>query len=165
MAYTRNTRTSASNLGYNFPTALRRDMASRRYSKAIAEDLRTVGNYSFHWTKEHTPKEKTDPLRFEHDELGAATVNIIQKIHQRKQEAQKQRGEQIERLDMSRHSKPTGIIMRHSRNSGHRSTQCPIGPTGSSLNVCSAFSIATHWETSLASRSRDLLARTRLQQV
>jgi hypothetical protein len=150
VAYTRNTRTSASNLGYNFPTALRRDMASHKYSKSMAEDLRTVGNYSFYWTKEHTPKEKTDPLRFEHDELGAATVNIIQKIHQRKQEAQKQRGEQI---------------MRHSRNSGHRSTQCPIGSTGSNLNVGSAFSIATHWETSLASRSRDLLARTRLQQV
>jgi ribosomal protein S28E/S33 len=75
-------------------------MASRKYSNAIAEDLRTVGNYSFHWTKEHIPKEKTDPLRFKHDELGAATINIIQKIHQREQEAHKQRGEQIEKLDM-----------------------------------------------------------------
>jgi ribosomal protein S28E/S33 len=75
-------------------------MASRKYSKATAEDLRTVGNYSFRWTKEHIPKEKTDPLRFEHDELGAATINIIQKIHQREREAHKQRGERIEQPDM-----------------------------------------------------------------
>ena len=75
-------------------------MTRRKTSNAMADDLRTVGNYSFHWTREHLPKEKTDPLRFEHDELGAATVNIIQKIHQREQEAHKQRGEQIEQLDM-----------------------------------------------------------------
>ncbi|KAH7344354.1 transcriptional regulator [Pyrenochaeta sp. MPI-SDFR-AT-0127] len=63
-------------------------------------DLRTVGNYSFRWTKDHVPKEMTDPLRFEHDELGAATVNKIQEIHQREQEARKQQGEQPAKLDM-----------------------------------------------------------------
>ncbi|CAI6332730.1 unnamed protein product [Periconia digitata] len=63
-------------------------------------DLRTVGNYSFHWTKNHTPKEKTDPLRFEYDELGHAAVKKIQEIHQREQETRKRRGQEPAKLDM-----------------------------------------------------------------
>jgi hypothetical protein len=139
-------------------------MASHKYSKSMAEDLRTVGNYSFHWTKEHTTKEKTDPLRFEHDELGAATVNIIQKIHQRKQEAQKQRGEQIERLDMFATLKAN---RHHNETLEEFWTQVNTVPdwvNWEQLERGQRF-FATHWEASLASRSRDLLARTRLQQV
>lgn len=75
-------------------------MAGFKSSDPGRGTLRTVGNYSFHWTKDHIPKEKSDPLRFEHDELGAATVNKIQEIHQREQEARKQRGDQPAKLDM-----------------------------------------------------------------
>lgn len=75
-------------------------MVSLKRSDPDTCDLRIVGNHSFRWTKDHVPKEETDPLRFQHDELGSATVNKIQDIHQREQEARKQRGDQPAKMDM-----------------------------------------------------------------
>ncbi|KAK2002104.1 transcriptional regulator [Colletotrichum falcatum] len=47
------------------------------------DDVRVVGNYSFRWTKDHIPKEKTEHLRQTYDEVGAAAVARILEIHQR----------------------------------------------------------------------------------
>lgn len=51
--------------------------------RSTKPDIRTVGNYSFVWTDEHIPKEQSDPLRFEYDELSSAVVDRIQEIHRR----------------------------------------------------------------------------------
>ncbi|PVI02313.1 hypothetical protein DM02DRAFT_613008 [Periconia macrospinosa] len=75
-------------------------MANGKSHEADGEDIRPLGIYSFKWTKDHTPKDETDPLRFQHDELGSATVDKIQEIHAREQEARKEQGEQVEKLDM-----------------------------------------------------------------
>ncbi|KAL7916631.1 hypothetical protein GGI35DRAFT_47460 [Trichoderma velutinum] len=40
----------------------------------------TVGNYTFQWTGFHLPREKTDPLRHEHDTLGHDAVKKLQQI-------------------------------------------------------------------------------------
>lgn len=39
-----------------------------------------VGNYSFQWTDLHLPREKTDPLRHEYDQLGSYAVKKLQQI-------------------------------------------------------------------------------------
>ena len=75
-------------------------MVSSKNPSPTKSSLRTVGNYSFHWTPNHLPKEQTDPLRFEHDELGSATVNRIQEIQRREQEARTQQGDPSPKLDM-----------------------------------------------------------------
>lgn len=42
------------------------------------------GNYRFQWTELHLPREKTDPLRYEYDELGSKVVDKLQEISKRK---------------------------------------------------------------------------------
>ncbi|KAM0257759.1 hypothetical protein ACHAQJ_004210 [Trichoderma viride] len=39
-----------------------------------------VGNYSFQWTDLHLPREDTDPLRYEYDQLGSYAVKKLQQI-------------------------------------------------------------------------------------
>ena len=41
---------------------------------------RKFGNYQFQWTELHLPREETDPLRYEYDELGSEVVEKLQEI-------------------------------------------------------------------------------------
>lgn len=75
-------------------------MASKQDCSPHNGDLITVGNYSFRWTGDHILKEKSDPLRFQYDELGAETVNRIQAIYLQEQQACKERGKEAAKLDM-----------------------------------------------------------------
>ncbi|KAF7563564.1 hypothetical protein G7046_g585 [Stylonectria norvegica] len=45
-----------------------------------------VGNHSFEWTNLHLPRETTDPLRYEYDQLGTKAVERIQEIAKRQKE-------------------------------------------------------------------------------
>lgn len=54
----------------------------------LEPDVRTVGRYSFVWTEEHIPKEDSDPLRFEYDELSSAVVDRIQELHRKQSNTQ-----------------------------------------------------------------------------
>lgn len=42
-----------------------------------------VNNYTFQWTSEHMPKEQSDALKYEYDELGSQVVNKLQEIAQK----------------------------------------------------------------------------------
>ncbi|KAG6357034.1 hypothetical protein INS49_014910 [Diaporthe citri] len=44
------------------------------------------GNYQFQWTGLHLPREETDPLRYEYDELGSEVVEKLQEISRQKQQ-------------------------------------------------------------------------------
>lgn len=44
------------------------------------------GDYQFQWTELHLPREKTDPLRYEYDELGSEVVEKLQAISKQKQQ-------------------------------------------------------------------------------
>ncbi|KAI7783625.1 transcriptional regulator [Diaporthe eres] len=44
------------------------------------------GNYQFQWTELHLPREETDPLRYEYDELGSEVVEKLQEISRQKQQ-------------------------------------------------------------------------------
>lgn len=41
------------------------------------------GNYQFQWTELHLPREETDPLRYEYDELASEVVEKLQEISKR----------------------------------------------------------------------------------
>ncbi|KAH6607016.1 hypothetical protein Trco_003329 [Trichoderma cornu-damae] len=43
-----------------------------------------IGNYSFQWTDTHLPREETDPLRFDYDELGSKAVKKLQQMAREK---------------------------------------------------------------------------------
>lgn len=44
------------------------------------------GDYQFQWTDLHLPREKTDPLRYEYDELGSEVVEKLQELSRQKQQ-------------------------------------------------------------------------------
>ena len=56
------------------------------------ERSRTKWNYTFQWTDKHLPREETDPLRYNYDELGAAALEKLQSISARNVEKKKSQG-------------------------------------------------------------------------
>ncbi|KAH6884177.1 hypothetical protein B0T10DRAFT_493706 [Thelonectria olida] len=49
---------------------------------------RKFGNYEFEWTKLHLPREETDPLRYQYDELGSQVVDKLQDIAKKQRESE-----------------------------------------------------------------------------
>ncbi|KAK1590317.1 transcriptional regulator [Colletotrichum navitas] len=64
------------------------------------DDMRVVGNYSFRWTEDHIPKDKTEHLRQTYDEVGAAAVARIQEIHQQALIEKSGNAEHLSKLDL-----------------------------------------------------------------
>jgi len=58
-------------------------MDNKTKAKAEEEKIgsqQRSGPYTFEWTEEHLFRSKTDPLRYQYDELGARTLERLQSI-------------------------------------------------------------------------------------
>ncbi|KAF9871532.1 putative transcriptional regulator [Colletotrichum karsti] len=64
------------------------------------DDVRTVGNYSFRWTKDHIPKEKTEHLRHTYDKIGATAVDRIKEIHRQNLAEKPDSAKHLSKLDL-----------------------------------------------------------------
>jgi ribosomal protein S28E/S33 len=61
---------------------------------------RKFGNYQFEWTDLHLPREKTDPLRYEYDELGGKVVEKLQEIAKKQKEQEARDGRNRAKTDL-----------------------------------------------------------------
>lgn len=61
---------------------------------------RKFGNYQFEWTDLHLPREKTDPLRYEYDELGSKVVEKLQAIAKKQKEQEARDGRNRAKTDL-----------------------------------------------------------------
>lgn len=76
-------------------------MEKQAVKEEMGEGTRcSYGNYSFNWTRHHLPREETDPLRYQYDELGSEVVDKLQEIAKKAKEEASDSGKCPARTDL-----------------------------------------------------------------